>query len=313
MTGKSYSGHGWTSSWPVARWLKHHGYAWGLLAPALIFFCVFNIVPLLWMVGLSFYRYGLTTGLPPVYVGLFNYLNLLRDFSDWSAFSRTFLFMLFTVALSGIIGFALGYLFWGSKNMPGRRVALTLLFTPMLLTPTSVGVFFKLMLNPTFGVISYVAEMITGTRLDFLTHSTSAQLVVLAIDVWMWAPFMTLITLAALASVPQAELEAAKIDRLGPFSTLRRVILPHAKFILMLGLLLRTIDAFKMTDLVLLLTGGGPGTATELLGMRIYRLGFNSLDMGNASTVAVVALVIAIGFTSLYLYVLSLKKAHQYA
>ena len=263
------------------------------------------------MVGLSFYRYGLTTGLPPVYVGLFNYLNLLRDYSDWSAFSRTFLFMLFTVALSGIIGFALGYLFWGSKNMPGRRVALTLLFTPMLLTPTSVGVFFKLMLNPTFGVISYIAKLITGTRLDFLTHSLSAQLVVLAIDVWMWAPFMTLITLAALASVPQAELEAAKIDRLGPFSTLRRVILPHAKFILMLGLLLRTIDAFKMTDLVLLLTGGGPGTATELLGMRIYRLGFNSLDMGNASTVAVVALVIAIGFTSLYLYVLSLKKAHQ--
>lgn len=263
------------------------------------------------MVGLSFYRYGLTTGLPPVYVGLFNYLNLLRDYSDWSAFSRTFLFMLFTVALSGIIGFALGYLFWGSKNMPGRRVALTLLFTPMLLTPTSVGVFFKLMLNPTFGVISYIAKLITGTRLDFLTHSLSAQLVVLAIDVWMWAPFMTLITLAALASVPQAELEAAKIDRLGPLSTLRRVILPHAKFILMLGLLLRTIDAFKMTDLVLLLTGGGPGTATELLGMRIYRLGFNSLDMGNASTVAVVALVIAIGFTSLYLYVLSLKKAHQ--
>ncbi|TAM86374.1 MAG: sugar ABC transporter permease [Candidimonas sp.] len=296
---------------PRFNWIRQHGYTWGLIAPALIFFCIFNIIPLLWMVGLSFYKYGLTTGEPPSFVGLHNYLNLFTDPSDWSAFSRTFLFMISTVALSGVIGFALGYLFWGSRKMPGRRIALTLLFTPMLLTPTSVGVFFKLMLNPTFGVITYLIGLVTGTRVDLLNDPLSAQLVVLAIDVWMWTPFMTLITLAALASVPQAELEAARIDRLGTFSVLRRVILPHAKFILMLGLLLRTIDAFKTTDLVLLLTRGGPGTTTELLGMRIYRLGFNSLDMGNASTVGVIALVIAIGFTSLYLYALSLKKAHQ--
>ncbi|MES1936871.1 carbohydrate ABC transporter permease [Salinisphaera hydrothermalis] len=288
--------------------LGRHGFVWGLLAPALIFFCVFNVVPLIWMVGLSFYNYTLTTGNPPMFNGIDNYLSLLSDPSDWSAFSRTFLFMLLTVSLSGLIGSLLGLVFWGSKNLPGRRIALTMLFTPMLLTPASVGVFFKLMLNPNFGVISYIAELFTGHRVDFLSHQMSAQIAVLLVDVWMWAPFMTLITLAALASVPQAELEAARVDRLGWFATLKRVIFPHAKFILMLGLLLRTIDAFKTTDVVLLLTHGGPGASTELLGMRIYRLGFNSLDMGNASTMGVVALLIAIGFTSLYLYVLSLKR-----
>ncbi|AWN15417.1 carbohydrate ABC transporter permease [Salinisphaera sp. LB1] len=291
-----------------SAFISHHGFVWGLLAPALIFFAIFNVIPLIWMVGLSFYNYTLTTGSPPMYTGLGNYTSLLADLSDWSAFSRTFIFMLLTVSLSGLIGSLLGLFFWGSKGLPGRRVALTMLFTPMLLTPASVGVFFKLMLNPNFGVISYIAQLFTGARVDFLSHQLSAEVVVLLVDVWMWTPFMTLITLAALASVPQAELEAARVDRLSWLATLRRVIFPHAKFILMLGLLLRTIDAFKTTDVVLLLTHGGPGASTELLGMRIYRLGFNSLDMGSASTMGVVALIIAIGFTSLYLYVLSLKR-----
>lgn len=289
----------------------HHGFVWGLLTPALIFFCVFNVIPLMWMLGLSFYDYSLITGRPPDYTGLGNYIALLNSGTAWLALSRTFLFVLLSVSLTGLFGSLLGLLFWRSKGLPGRRIALTLLFTPMLLTPTSVGVFFGLMLDPAFGVISYIAELITGHTVAFLSHPISAQVAVLFINVWMWTPFMILITLAALGSVPQAELEAAKVDRLGWLSTLKRVILPHAKFILMLGLLLRTIDAFKATDAVLLLTQGGPGAATTLLGVWIYRVGFNSLDMGTASTLGVVALIIAIGFTSLYLYVLNLRRQEK--
>lgn len=300
---------GRVSRWrPFDSFFRRHGFTWGLLAPALIFFCIFNVIPLLWMVGLSFYNYSLILGHPPRYVGFGNYADLLNSRSDWASFGRTFLFVFLSVSMSGIFGSLLGLFFWRSKTLPGRRIALTLLFTPMLLTPASVGVFFGLMLNPSFGVISYIAEMITGHSVTLLSHSLSAQITVLLINVWMWTPFMILITLAALGSVPQAELEAAKVDRLSWFSTLKRVILPHAKFILMLGLLLRTIDAFKTTGAVLLLTKGGPGAATELLGIHIYRVGFNSLNMGNASTLGVIALIVAIGFTSLYLYVLSLKR-----
>ena len=289
-------------------YLQKHGYAWGLLVPILLFFIVFNAIPLLWMIGLSFYRYVLTSGMAPVSVGLENYKQLLTDQAMWGSFSRTLIFVLLTVIGASLLGGLLGFLFWGSAKMPGRRLALTLLFTPMLLTPVSVGAFYRLMLNPNFGVITYFFGLMTGAREDLLTSPGTAFLTVLLIDVWMWTPFMTLITLAALGSVPSAELEAAKVDRLRWITVLRRVILPHAKFILMLGVLLRTIDAFKTTDQVLLLTSGGPGSSTELLGLRLYRLGFDSLDMGMASTLAVIALFVAIGFTTLYLYVLNLRK-----
>lgn len=289
-------------------YLRHYGFSWGLLAPALVFFCVFNLIPIIWLVGLSFYKYSLISGKPPSFNGLNNFISLLSSYSDWATFTRTFLFVALTVSLSGLLGSILGLIFWDSNRLPGRRIALTLLFTPMLLTPASVGAFFGLMLNPNFGVISYVSQLITGHRWDFLSHHTSAEITLLLIDVWMWTPFMTLITLAALGSVPAAELEAAKVDRLGWLATLRRVIFPHAKFILMLGLLLRTIDAFKTTDIVDLLTHGGPGSATKILGMKIYRIGFNSLNMSKASTLGLIALIIAIGFTSLYLYILNYKR-----
>lgn len=288
--------------------LKKHGFIWGLLTPILVFFIVFNIIPLLWMVGMSFYRYVLTSGMAPVSVGLGNYQDLLSSQDMWGAFRRTLGFVLLTVLGASVLGILLGLLFWRSTKMPGRRVALTLLFAPMLLTPVAVGAFYRLMLEPNFGVISYFVSLVTGRQQNLLASPGTAYATVLAIDIWMWTPFMALITLAALASVPQAELEASRVDRLRPLAVARRVILPHAKFILMLGVLLRTIDAFKTTDQVLLLTNGGPGNITDLLGVRLYRIGFDSLDMGVASTVAVVALFVAIGFTTLYLYVLNLRK-----
>jgi len=282
-------------------------FAWMLIVPVLVFFVVLNVVPLLWLAGLSFYRHTLISGRPPTFIGLDNYRAILTSSDLWGSFGTTFTFMALSVGGATILGALLGFLFWGSAKMPGRRLALTLLFTPMLLTPVSVGAFFRLMLDPNFGILNYFAGLVVGHKVDFLAQSSTAFPAVVLIDIWMWTPFMTLITLAALGSVPAAEMEAAAVDRLRWTTKLRRVILPNAKFILMLGILLRTIDAFKTTDQILLLTRGGPGSATELLGLRLYRLGFDSFDMGSASALAIVALLAAIGFTSLYLYVLNLK------
>lgn len=195
--------------------------------------------------------------------------------------------------------------------MPGRRFALTLLFTPMVLTPVASGLFWKLIYEPTFGVINYFIAALGGSKIDFLTNVDWAFSAVLFVDIWMWTPFLILITLAALGSVPKAELEAAEIDRLSMWTRLTRVIFPHGKFILMLGILLRTIDAFKTTDLVFLMTTGGPGTVTELIGLSLYRFAFNSLDLGFSSALALVLLLIAIAFTSIYLYILNLSRGEH--
>ena len=280
---------------------------WALLSPVLAFFLVLNVIPTFWLIGLGFYKYSLGRG-DPKWLGLKNFTDIIDSPEMWGAFGRTLRFMLVAVGFEVAIGVALGFLFWGSVKMPGRRLALTLLFTPMVMAPVASGLFWRLIYEPTFGVINAIIQGLGGTKIDFLTNIDWALPAVLFVDIWMWTPFMIMMTLAALGSVPAAELEAAEVDRLSFWNKLRHVILPHGKFILMLGILLRTIDAFKTTDLIWTMTGGGPGNKTELIGVALYRQAFNSLDLGRASAASFILLIIAIAFTSIYLYVLNLSR-----
>jgi multiple sugar transport system permease protein len=278
-----------------------------LLVPVLVFFLVWNIIPLLWMVGLSFYRYIITTGMEPRFFALGNYLDILNDRQVWTDLGRTFIWVFATVGTETFLGIVLGFVFWGSAKLPGRRIALTMLFTPMVLAPASVGTFFRLIYDPTFGVANYLLSLTTGTKIDFLGNPVWAFAAVVAVDVWMWTPFMILITLAALGSVPKAELEAAEVDRLPLIKRLWYVIWPHSRFILILGILLRTIDSFKTMDLVYLLTKGGPGDKTELIAIDLWRKAWEAFNMGWSSALALILLLIAISFTSFYLYILNLS------
>ena len=280
-----------------------------LLVPILAFFVLLNVIPTLWMVGLGFYDYSLMSAGAPKFAALKNFTDIYNDAEMWSAFGRTFLFVVLAVGIQTVLGVGLGFLFWGSTQMPGRRVALTLLFTPMVLTPVASGLFWRLIYEPTFGITNYFLTLFGAEKIDFLTNVDWAFGAVLFVDIWMWTPFMILMTLAALGSVPTAELEAAEIDRLSWWKRIWHVIIPHGKFILMLGILLRTIDAFKTTDLVFLMTNGGPGNVTELIGLKLYRFAFASLDLGFSSALALVLLLIAIAFTSIYLYILNLSRS----
>ena len=282
-----------------------------LLVPILIFFIVWNIVPLIWLLGVSFYRYKVTSSRAPIYVQFENFERLWKSSDTWGLLGRTLTFMVLSVGLATLLGALLGLLFWGSAKMPGRRLALTLLFTPMVLPPVAVGTFYRLIYEPTFGILNWLTDVTIHRRFDFLGDKDLAFAATVAVDVWMWTPFMILMTLAALGSVPKAELEAAEVDRLPWLKRLWYVVLPHGKFILMLGILLRTIDAFKTTDLPSLMTNGGPGNITQFVGLSLYRLGFEAFQMGDASALAIVTLIVAIAFTSIYLYVLNYREARE--
>ena len=279
-----------------------------LLLPVLIFFLLWNIIPLLWMVGMSFYNYSLVTGMPPRFIGFRNFSDLYDSYAVWGALGKTFIFVFFAVGIETFLGMLLGILFWGSTQLPGRRLALTMLFSPMVLTPAATGTFFRLIYEPTFGIANYFTTTIFGAKIDFLGDKFWAMPAVLLVDVWMWTPFMMLITLAALGSVPRAELEAAEVDRLSWVKRFWYVVLPHAKFILMLGIVLRTIDAFKVMDLIYQLTRGGPGNVTEVVGITLFRKAFEGFTMGWSSALAVITLLIAIAFTSIFLYILNLRR-----
>lgn len=282
-----------------------------LLLPVLIFFIVWNLIPTLWLLGLGFYRFSLTSGHPPRFAGLYNYQNIFNDAGTWFDLSRTFIFVFVAVVMETLLGMALGLLFWNSHRLPGRRIALTMLFAPMVLTPVASGTFWRLIYDPTFGVLNFAIRGLGFSSVDFLGNSQVAFGAVLAVDIWMWTPFMVLMTLAALASVPKAELEAAEIDRLAWHQRLRLIILYHGKFILMLGILLRTIDAFKTMDSIYDMTYGGPGSSTQLVAMTLYRRAFNSFNMGSSSALAVILLLISIAFTATFIFVLHWRARRE--
>lgn len=281
-----------------------------LLVPVLLFFIIWNVIPTLWMIGLSFYRYSLISGRAERFIQFENYIDIIEDSSVWLSFSKTLIWVFASVSIETVLGFLLGLLFWRSSKLPGRRFALTLLFAPMMITPVAASIFFRLMYDPTFGVITYLISQISGAvPPNLLGERSTAFYAALAVDVWMWTPFMILITLAALGSVPKAELEAAQIDKLSWIKKFRYVILPNGKFILMLGILLRTIDSFKTMDLIFSLTRGGPGNTTELIAITLYRKAFEAFNLGWASALAVILLLTAIAFTSIYLFVLNRRRA----
>lgn len=283
-----------------------------LLAPVLTFFIVFNTIPTLWLLGLSFYNFSLTSGMPPRFVGFTNFLMLFNNRNDvWGDLARTFLFMGVGVTIQTVAGVLLGFLFWGSKNMPGRRLALTLLFAPMVLTPVATGTFFRFIYDPTFGALNAILRGLGLPGADFLGDPALAFWSVLAVDCWMWTPFMTLMTLAALGSVPKAELEAAEVDRVPWIKRLVLVVWPHGKFILMLGILLRTIDSFKTLDLVIPMTKGGPGQQTRLVAVELSKQSFESFNMGWSSAYAVILLLTSIAMTSIFIFVLNLRRRRE--
>lgn len=281
-----------------------------LLVPVLTLFIVFNTIPTLWLLGLSFYNYSLTSGMPPEFVGFRNFVQLYNNKNQiWADLARTFMFVAAGVTVQTVLGVALGFLFWGSKEMPGRRLALTLLFAPMVLTPVATGTFFRFIYDPTFGVLNaLLSPFHGGNPVDFLGDPKLAYWSVLAVDCWMWTPFMTLMTLAALGSVPKAELEAAEVDRLPWRQRVTLVIWHHGKFILMLGVLLRTIDSFKTLDLIIPMTKGGPGQTTRLVAVELNKQSFESFNMGWSSTYSVLLLLISIAMTSAFIYVLNIRR-----
>ena len=294
---------------PGLAWLDDRRFLPALLIlPVLAFFLIWNTIPILWLLGLSFYRYVLTMGGGPRFIGFENFLSIVQDHGVWMDLSRTLTFVFLGVTIQTVLGILLGFLFWGSDKLPGRRIALTLLFAPMILTPVAAGTFFRLIYEPTFGLANAILRGLGFDAVNFLGNASTAFPAVLAVDIWMWTPFMVLMTLAALGSVPKAQLEAAEIDRLPWLKRLKLVVLYHGKFILMLGILLRTIESFKTMDLVYQMTFGGPGSSTQLIGITLYRRAFEGFSMGWSSALAVILLLISIAFTSMFIFVLNLRQ-----
>jgi multiple sugar transport system permease protein len=286
----------------VVNAYRRHYYGGLLVAPAIAMLFVMNIFPLLWSLGLSFFAYQ-SNRQTMRFVGLQNYINALTNDlkapENWLYLQNTAVFVVLTVALQMIIGFLLALLF--AKTFPLRRYLLILVLTPMMLSVVAVGVFFTYYYDPTFGLLSQAMNSMFGGQFVLMSNREGAIAGIVFADAWMWSPFVMLLVLAGLVSVPKYLYEAASIDRVSGWRTFWSITFPYIRGLLMLALLFRTIEAFKMADIVILLTKGGNGTMT--ISYHVLRVAQEQNKTSEGAALSYILLFVVIVLTNLYLYV----------
>jgi multiple sugar transport system permease protein len=272
-----------------------------LVAPAIAVLFVMNIFPLLWSLGLSFFAYQ-SNQQSIRFVGLNNYIKVLTNdiaaTDNWNALINTAMFVVFTVSAQMIVGFLLAMLF--AKQFPLRKYLLILVLTPMMLSVVASGVFFTYYYDPTFGILSYIVGNITGEQFILMDNKVGAVAGIVFADAWMWSPFVMLLVLAGLVSVPKYLYEAAAIDRVSKWRQFWTITFPYIRGLLMLALLFRTIEAFKLADLVILLTKGGNDTLT--ISYHLIRIANEQNKTSEGAAISYLMLFMVIVLTNLYLY-----------
>jgi len=268
--------------------------------PTLVLLILWNIFPLCYSLYLSFTEYSVIAKIPPVWIGFQNYVELLHNEQTWTYFATTGRFALFSVGLQALIGFGLAMLL--HQKFRGSGLITTLILIPMMLSPAVMGQFWEMIYNPTFGPFNYLLGFGPGKGPDWLASPQLALWAIVIVDVWMWSPFVMLLCMSGLNAIPAYLYEAAAIDRASAWFQFWRITLPQVAPLLLIAILFRTIEAFKQFDIVMAMTSGGPGDATEVIAVNLYRIAFlGQFDTGRSSALAYMVLIVIIAVSNLYI------------
>jgi len=268
----------------LKRMLQQSG-PYVLIAPAASIIVLVLIYPTVAGFHLSFYSW--TLGLPwqaKTFVGFDNFMAVFKNEAFWSTLRVTLVFVFAVVTIESAIGLAIALLLEG--KMRGLRIFRAIFFLPLMIAPVAVGVIWRFFYDPYFGLFNYflsVAGMAPRTWLA--SHSLALPAVIVA-DIWQWTPFMFILILAGLQSLPSDPIEAAVIDGASYFQVLMQVKLPLLKSVLAVALVLRLIDALKALEVIFNMTFGGPGRSTTVWALQIYKTAFLSQRLGQASVYA---------------------------
>jgi len=269
------------------------------IVPTMVLLVVWNIFPLFYSLYLSFTQYSHSGKASPLWIGVKNFSTLLTDPKIWGSFAVTGRYALLSVLLQMLVGFAMALLL--HAKFKGNGLLTTLILIPMMLSPAVVGLFWKLIFNPLTGIFNYLIGFWSPATSPIWLKDYALWSVVI-VDVWMWSPFVMLLCLSGLKAIPDYIYEAAAIDRASGWRQFWRITLPQVSPLLMLAVLFRTIEALKAFDLVMGLTGGGPGNATETVSVALYRMVFQGqARTGIASALAYMMLIVILGVSNVYI------------
>ena len=282
--------------------------AWLFTAPTLILLVFINIYPLIWSVYLSFTNYKANRrGVEIAWVGLKWYKKILTDEDVWANLQVTAHFLFWTILLQGLIGLSLALLL--NKKFKGHEVFTTIVVLPMMLSPAVVGVFWTYIYQPQAGIFNYIINFFYDFgEFSMIADVSLAPWSIIIVDTWIWSPFVMLLCLAGLRSIPDYLYEAAEVDRASKWQQFIHITLPSVLPFLMLAILFRGIENFKMFDMVNELTGGGPGSVTELASIHLKRAAFEKWRTGYSSAFAVILFVTVFGAGNIYVKFLNRIK-----
>jgi multiple sugar transport system permease protein len=292
------------------RGLSDRAIAWVFIFPAIALLLAINIFPLIWAIYLSFTNFRANRPNAVVEnVGLRNYERVLNDPDIWMAMQTTAHFVFWTILLQTIIGFTLAYLI--DRKFRGHAFWTTIILIPMMLSPAVVGNFWRFLYEPQIGLFAYAVSFVSGLQpsdIRMLGDVNLAPWSIIIVDTWMWTPYVMLICLAGLRSIPDYIYEAAEVDRASNWRQFWTITVPMALPFIILAVLFRGIENFKMFDMVTLLTGGGPGSETEVASITLKRQAFESWATGRASAFAIILFVAVFGLANIYVKALNKVK-----
>jgi multiple sugar transport system permease protein len=275
--------------------------------PSLILIALI-IGPLIYSVVLSLFEWRITDiNRDKPFVGFDNYVTLFTDPLVLTALGNTAIYVIAAVGIELALGFVIASALFELTR--GRRLANSIILLPMIVAPVITALLWRYLLDPQYGLVSQVAMALGSEHgIDFFGSPQLALPALILVDIWQWTPFVILILHAGMLGISEEQFEAARIDGAGRVRILRSIVVPAIAPQILLVLLFRTMDTYRIFDTVYVLTRGGPGTATETIGLYTYRTGFSYFEMGYAMALSVFILVTVAVISSVYLRLLRRRE-----
>lgn len=279
---------------------RDRGPSYAFLMPTVLLILVLSIFPLFFSLILAFMSWDLSRLEGGIrFVGLQNFATLISDTRFWNTAKVTVIFVIGSVGLQYCVGLGIASLL--NQEIRFRRFFRVAFLVPMMLTPAAVGYIGRMLFNESQGPMNDILKHLGLPIIPWLSNSTMALPSLILLDTWEWAPFMIIVLLAGLQSLPPEVFESARVDGASEWSIFRHITFPMLAPVSITVILIRALEAFKLFDIVMVMTGGGPGTATETVTMYAYIVGMKFGNLGYASAIAYSLLLMVILFSTIFL------------
>ena len=280
-------------------------FGWFMTAPGLAALVLVVLFPLFFTIFTSMFEYTLVRPGYDTFVGIDNYRSALAENYFGESIWVTAKFVVAVVLIEFLIGFTVALMLNAVTRF--KNVYYPILLMPLLINPVVVAQIWRMFLHPELGIVNYLIGLVGVSKVNWLGDADIAFWTVVMVDIWHQVSFMIILLLAGLSALPKEPYEAARMDGASTLQSFLHITLPLMRPVIMVTLLIRLIFAIKTFDLIFIMTRGGPGTATDLISYFIYRSAFYGLDIGQASAISVLLLLVVLALTAyLYRYMRSL-------